>query len=153
MPSTSARLQAGGHGLIEWQSLASHHQFVTGVTCGSVTCLPATILSIAAVTGLWTVSVYTSRCYWKEFCRILKAISKLLSYSEPYCIARAHAHPVVHAVQSIFRGYLRLLNSANFWLALSRSAAPSLAIFCTFCRHAISTARFRLKSPWLSKYA
>ena len=43
LPSTSARLQAGGHGLIEWQSLASHHQFVTGVTYRSVTCLPATI--------------------------------------------------------------------------------------------------------------
>ena len=41
LPSTSARLQAGGHGLIKWQSLASHHQFVTGVTYRSVTCLPA----------------------------------------------------------------------------------------------------------------
>ena len=34
--------KAGGHGLIEWQSWASHHQFVTGVTCRSATRLPAT---------------------------------------------------------------------------------------------------------------
>ena len=120
LPSTSARLQAGGHGLIEWQSLASHHQFVTGVTYRSVTCLPATI--------------FEHRCCYRPVDRFgihfPMLLERILEFSKPsqscsrtlnHIVLRVLTPIVVHAVQSIFRRYVRLLNSANFWLALSSS--------------------------------
>ena len=47
-----------------------------------------------------------------------------------------------HALFRIHIGYFSFLNSSNFAHPLVYMAAESLAIFCTFCRHACNNALF-----------
>ena len=60
--------------------------------------------------------------------------------------SRVFTPMVVHAVHRSLLGYFSRANSASFCTALVLSAIGSLAIFCSFFRHAVSVARFWLKS-------
>ena len=62
--------------------------------------------------------------------------------------SRVFTPMVVHAVHRSLLGYFSRANSASFCTALVLSAIGSLAIFCSFFRHAVSVARFWLKSAW-----
>ena len=52
---------------------------------------------------------------------------------------------VVHADHNSLRGYCSRANSAIFCVALRMSASRSLAMPCTFFRHAMSTTIFCVK--------
>ena len=56
--------------------------------------------------------------------------------------SRVFTPMVVHAVHRSLLGYFSRANSASFCTALVLSAIGSLAIFCSFFRHAVSVARF-----------
>ena len=90
--------------------------------------------------GLWTVW-YTPNAYAEG----------IFSLTRNQVGSRVFTPMVVHAVHRSLLGYFSRANSASFCTALVLSAIGSLAIFCSFFRHAVSVARFWLKSAWLWK--